>query len=161
MGGLARPARYRDDPQSLPQFAQRPQSRGFGQFSPQLFSRLGGRQRPFRIENLPYLQHERRDLVPGTPLRRMLPVRVSPQGDHKGQRLARDQKVRLFPHGTQKVQGHRASGAGQPRQQVSRALDRRHIRRALAAPHTGFDKRGRWRRQLHVPRQIKAQGMLL
>jgi hypothetical protein len=50
---FVRGAGYRADAQSLPQLAEGTQSRGFGKFSAQLLSRLGGRERPFRIKKLP------------------------------------------------------------------------------------------------------------
>jgi hypothetical protein len=42
-----------------------------------------------------------------------------------------------------------------------RLLDRSGIGRGLPVAHASFDKGRRRRRQLRVPRQIKAQGMLL
>jgi hypothetical protein len=91
----------------------------------------------------------------------MLPIGLRAQGDHEGQRLARGEKVRLFPTTGQKIQRHCASGAGQPSHEVTGSFDRSHIRSGLVAPHAGFDKRRRGHRQLRLPGQIKAQGMLL
>jgi hypothetical protein len=91
----------------------------------------------------------------------MLPVWVRAEGDHKRQRLARGEKIGLIPHPAQKIKWHHASGAGQPGHEVTSSFDRSHIRRGVIAPHAGFDKRRCGGRQLCLPRQIKAQGMLL
>ncbi len=79
---------------------------------------------------------------------------------NEGQRLAVGEKIRLLAHRAQQIQRHHGAGGDQPRQQPLRLLDRGRTGRGLRAPHAGFDKRGRGRRQLRAPGQIKAQGML-
>ena len=59
-----------------------------------------------------------------------------------------------------RLSGTTRAGGDQPRQQPLRLFDGGRTRRGLPAPQAGFDERGRGRRQLRWPRQIKAQGML-
>ena len=71
------------------------------------------------------------------------------------------EKIRLLPHRAQQIERHHGAGGDQARQQPLRLLDGGRPGRGLPAPHAGFDERGRGRRQLRLPRQIKAQRMLL
>ena len=151
---------HRADAQGLPKLAQGAQHRGFGELAAQGFPSLVGGECAFFVQNLPQLQHQGRDLVAGGFLRSMFPVRIGAQGKHVGQRLAVSEKIRLFPHRAQQIERHHGAGGDQARQQLLRLLDGGCSRRGLPAPHAGFDERGGGRRQLRLPRQIKAQGML-
>jgi hypothetical protein len=70
------------------------------------------------------------------------------------------QKIRLFPHHPEQIQRYYRPGGDQASQQTTRLLHRGRTWRGLATPDAGFHEGGRGRRQLCVPRQIKAQGML-
>jgi hypothetical protein len=98
--------------------------------------------------------------VAGRFLRRMLPIGIPTQGEHVGQRLACDQKIRLFTHTAEKIQRHRTPLCDQPRQQRVRLLDRRRPGCGVCTTQASFDKgrRGRW--QLRPPGQVKAKRML-
>jgi hypothetical protein len=82
----------------------------------------------------------------------MLPVRIGAQAKHVGQRLAVGQKIRLFAHCAEQVQGGYAAGRDQARQQPLRLLDGRGAGRGLRTAQAGFDKGGRRRRQLRATR---------
>ncbi len=151
---------HRADAQGLPKLAQGAQHRGFGELAAQRLPSLGGGECTLFVQNFPQLQHQGRDFVAGGFLRRMLPVRIGAQGKNVGQRLAVSEKIRLLPYRAQQVERHHGAGGDQARQQQLRLLDGGRTRRGLPAPHAGFDERGRGRRQLRLPRQIKAQGML-
>jgi hypothetical protein len=91
----------------------------------------------------------------------MLPVRISAEGENKGQRRAVGEKIRLLAHCAQQVERHHGAGGDETRQQPVRLFDRGRPGHGLPDPQAGFDERGGGRRQLRLPRQIKAQGMLL
>jgi hypothetical protein len=103
-------AQHRGNAQGLPQLAQGAQHRGFGQLTAQRLLGLGGGHGARLLQNLPQLQHQRRDFVPGGFLRSMLPVRIAAQGENEGQRLAVGEKIRLLPHRAQQVERHHAAG---------------------------------------------------
>jgi hypothetical protein len=90
----------------------------------------------------------------------MLPIGIPTQGDHVGQRLARDQKIRLLTHSPQQIQRHRAPLCDQARQQRVRLFDRRRPGCGVRTAQAGFDKGRRRRRQLRAPGQVKAKRML-
>jgi hypothetical protein len=151
---------YRADAQALPELVQRPQHRRFGHLAPQRFAGLGSAERTLLVQRFPQLQHQGRDFVSGGLLRSLLPITIRAQAEHVRQRLAMNQKIRLFTHSAQQVERYYASLGAQTGQPCLRLLDGCHIRRGLGTPQTGFHKgRGR-RRQLRPPGQIKAQGML-
>jgi hypothetical protein len=70
------------------------------------------------------------------------------------------EKIRLLAHCAQQVQRHHGAGGDQARQQPCACSMAPAPGRGLPAPHAGFDKGRRGRRQLRAPGQIKAQGML-
>jgi hypothetical protein len=70
-------------------------------------------------------------------------------------------EVWLLAHGAEQIQPHYGAGGDEAGHQTVRLLDRSGIGRGLPVAHASFDKGRRRRRQLRVPRQIKAQGMLL
>ena len=125
---------HRADPQPLPQLAQPAQNRGLGQLPAQFFPRLDGGEPAILIQRLPQFQHQRRNLMPGGLLRSMLPIRIAPQGNHKGECLAMSQKIRLFPYRAQQVQRHHRPRCDQPRQQALCLFDRGNPRSCLATP---------------------------
>ena len=93
-------------------------------------------------------------------LRRMFPVPFGAQGKHEGQRLGMGKEVGLLAHGTQQIQRDHGAGGDEAGEQTVRLRDRGGIGRSLPVAHAGFDKGRRRRRQLRMPGQIKAQGML-
>jgi hypothetical protein len=145
---LALRSERRADAQRLPQLAQGAQHRGLGKLAAQCLPGHGGGQCALLVERLPQLQHQRRDLVAGGFLRRMLPIRVRAQGKDEGQRLAVGDKIRLLAHRAQQVQGHHVARGNQACQQLLRLLDGSRPGRGMSAPHAGFDKGGRGHRQL-------------
>jgi hypothetical protein len=151
---------YRADAQGLPKLAQAAQHRGFGELAAQGFPSFGGGECALFVQNLPQLQHQGRNLVAGGFLRRMLPVWIGAQGENVRQRIAMGEKIRLLPHRAQQIERHHGAGGDEARQQQLRLLDGGGTGRGLPAPHAGFNERGGGRRQLRLPRQIKAQGML-
>jgi hypothetical protein len=158
-----RQARFRQDradAQGLPKLAQGAQHRSFGKLAAQCFPCLGGGKRARVLQDLPQLQHQGRDLVPRGFLRRLLPVRISAQGKNVGQGLAVGEKIRLLGHRAQQIERHYRAGGNEAGHQTMRLLDRGCTGLCLPAPHAGFDEGGCGRRQLRLPRQIKAQGML-
>jgi hypothetical protein len=98
--------------------------------------------------------------VAGGLLRSMLPIEVPAQSKNKGERLACDKEIRLFSDAAKQIQRYDFSGGDQADQQTLRLLDRGRTGCGVAAPHAGFDERRSGRRQLGLPRQVKAQGML-
>jgi hypothetical protein len=90
----------------------------------------------------------------------VFPISIGAQTKDVGQRLVVGEKVGLLAHCAQQIQRHHGAGREQARQQRLRLLDRRRTGCGLRAPHAGFDKGGRGRRQLRMPGQVKAQGML-
>jgi hypothetical protein len=158
---FARLRQHRADAQGLPKLAERAQHRGFGELPAQCLAGRPGGECALLVQNLPKLQHQRRDFVSGGFLRRVLPVRIGAQGKNEGQRLTVGQKIRLFADGAQQIERHYGAGGDEARQQSTRLLDGGGIWRSLAGADAGFDERGSWRRQLRLPRQIKTQGMLL
>jgi hypothetical protein len=158
---LARFRQHRADAQGLPKLAQGAQHRGFGELAAQGLPRLGSAERSLFVQDLPQLQHQGRHLVAGGFLRGMLPVRISAEGENKGQRRAVGEKIRLLAHCAQQVERHHGAGGDETRQQPVRLFDRGRPGHGLPDPQAGFDERGGGRRQLRLPRQIKAQGMLL
>ena len=145
----------RGNAQGLPQLAQGAQHRGFGKLAAQRLPRLVSGHGARLLQNLPQLQHQGRDFVPGGFLRSMLPVRIAAQGENEGQRFAVGEKIRLLPHRAQQVERHHAAGGDQPRQQLLRLPDGGRTRRGLPASQASFHERGGRRRQLRLPGQIK------
>jgi hypothetical protein len=143
---------HRGNAQGLPQLAQGAQHRGFCKLAAQRLPRLVGGHGARLLQNLPQLQHQGRDLVPGGFLRRMLPIRIGTQAKHVGKRLAVGQKIRLLAHCAEQVQGDHAAGRNHARQQPLCLLDGRHAGCSLRTAYAGFDKGGRRRRQLRAPR---------
>jgi hypothetical protein len=82
----------------------------------------------------------------------MLPVRIGAQAKHIGQCLAVRQKIRLFAHRAEQVQGDHTAGCDQARQQCLRLLDGRPAGRGLRSTNAGLDERGGGRLQLRAPR---------
>ena len=160
-GRLAWVAKHRADTQSLPELAQSAQNCGLGELAAQGFPRLGGREHALFVQRLPQLQHQRRNLVAGGFLRSMLPIGIGPQAKHIRQRLA---------CGPENPAAHSPPPSRFNATTVPEAISRVSHPCAcsiaaasgsrLRAPHAGFDKRRRRRRQLRPPRQIQAQGML-
>ncbi len=128
------------------------QNCGFRELAAQGFPGLGGGEHAVFVQGLPQLEHQGRDLVAGGFLRSMLPIGIGAQAKHVGQRLGVGQKIRLLAHRAQQIQRHHAAGGDQPSQQRLRLLDRGRTGSRLRAPHAGFDKRRRGRRQLRPPR---------
>jgi hypothetical protein len=143
----------RADAHRLPQLAQGAQNGSFRQLAAQAFAGLGGCEHAVLIERLPQFQHQRGDLVTGGFLRGMLPVRIGAQGEHKRQRLAVGEKIRLLAHRAEQIQRYHVAGGDQAGQQALRLLDGGGGRRRMAAPHAGFEERRCRRRQLRGPRQ--------
>jgi hypothetical protein len=157
---LTRFGENRADAQALPELAQTAQHGGFGQFAAQSLAGFGRGAATLLIEQFPQFEHQRRHFVAGGFLRSALPVRVGAQTENIGQRLRVGEKIRLLPHRAKEVQRHHRAGGDQAGQERLRLLDGGQSGGCVPAAQASFDKRGRRRRQLRMPRQIKAQRML-
>jgi hypothetical protein len=155
-GRLARVRKPRGDAQGLPELAQSAQNRGFRQLPAQGFPSLGGGEHSILVQGLPQLEYQGRDLMAGGFLRSMLPIRIGAQANNVGQRLFMGQEIRLLTHPAQQIQRHHLAGGNQSGQQCLCLLQGGRAGSSLRAPHAGFDKGRRGRRQLRPPRQIKA-----
>ncbi len=157
-GRLALRREHRADAQRLPELAQGAQNRGFGELAAKCFPGRGGGQCAL-FAPAPSTAPAPGERPCG---RRIFAEHAS--NPHRARRARMKGSASLWARKSgcsltvpSRFSAHHGAGGDEARQQPVRLLDRGRSGRGVRAPHAGFDKRRRGRRQLGAPGQVKTQ----